>query len=152
MLQTVQVAIAVGPYKESVRGALARGCAWRVEFVDRPDQTRPCVLVLDESAFESLPLPLVNPERVVLITRKDPQLLAEAWEAGIVSVVSESDPLNTVLLAIMAAGLRIAKTHRAGDSSGPQASGRAISPRSGAAAAPIAPESRLPAGKRCKIQ
>ena len=27
-----------------------------------------------------------NPERVVLITRKDPQHLARAWEAGIVSV------------------------------------------------------------------
>ena len=145
MLQTVQVAIAAGPYAESVRGALSRDCAWHVEFVERPDPSRQCVLVLDESAFASLPLPLVNPERVVLITRKDPQLLAEAWEAGIVSVVSESDPLNTVLLAIMAAGLRIAKTHPASDPSG-------ISPKSRAAAASIPPEIRPPAAKRCKIQ
>jgi len=48
--------------------------------------------VLDEAAFARLPLPLSNPERVVLITRKDPQLLAEAWDAGIVSVVSGADP------------------------------------------------------------
>ncbi len=152
MLQKVQVAIAAGPYAESVRGALSRGCAWHVEFVDRPDPSQPCVLVLDESALESLPLPVANPERVVLITRKDPQSLAEAWDAGIVSVVSESDPLNTVLLAVMAAGLRIAKTQPAGDPAAPQPSGRAISPKSEAASASIAPESRPPAAKRCKIQ
>ena len=51
-----------------------------------------CVLVLDEAAFARLPLPLSNPERVVLITRKDPQTLAEAWDAGIVSVVSDDRP------------------------------------------------------------
>ena len=56
---------------------------------------------------------MTNPERVVLITRKDPQLLAQAWEAGIVSVVSAEDPINTVLLAIMAAALRVAKSHGA---------------------------------------
>ena len=69
-------------------------------------------MVLDEEAFERLPLPLSNPERVVLITRReaqDPQLLAQAWEAGIVSVVSEEDPLSTVLLAIMAAACVLQK-------------------------------------------
>ncbi len=37
--------------------------------------------------------------------------MAEAWEAGVVSVVSEQDPISTVLLAIMAAGLRVDKHH-----------------------------------------
>ena len=83
-----------------------------------PDPSQHCVLVLDETAFARLPLPLSNPERVVLITRKDPQLLAQAWDAGIVSVVSEEDPLNTVLLAIMAAALRVAKDPRRRHSSG----------------------------------
>jgi len=82
----------------------SRSCAWHVETVDRPDPSRKCVLVLDESAFARAAPPLSNPERVVLITRKDPQLLAQAWEAGIVSVVSEEDPISTVLLAIMAGG------------------------------------------------
>ena len=104
MMQTVQLAITDGAYAAAVREALCRSCAWHVESVDRPDPTQNCVLVLDEPAFERLPLPLANPERIVLIIHKDPQLLAQAWEAGIVSVVCEEDPINTVLLAIMAAG------------------------------------------------
>src|SRR5215472_948385 len=109
MMQTVQLSIANGTYLAEVREALSRSCAWHVEAVERPDPSQHSVLVLDELAFARLPRPLSNPERVVLITRKDPQLLAQAWEAGVVSVVSEEDPLNTVLLAIMAAALRVAK-------------------------------------------
>jgi hypothetical protein len=103
------------------------------------------VLVLDESAFARLPLPLSNPERVVLITRKDPQLLAQAWEAGIVSVVSDEDPISTVLLAIMAAALRVAKSHAAADSGG-------IPPSCGSSSAGIAPPPKVSGSKRCKTQ
>lgn len=145
MLQTVQLSIADGVYAATVRDALCRSCAWHVESVTRPDPTQPCVLVLDETAFESLPLPLSNPQRIVLITRKDPQLLAHAWEAGIVSVVSVNDPMNTILLAIMAAALRVAKSHSA-----PAASG--ISPNADLPAAPIAPQNRHSSTKRCKFQ
>ena len=111
MMQTVQLSIADSQYAATVREALSRSCAWHVEAVERPDLSRHCVMVLDEQAFERLPLPLSNPERIVLVARKEPQFLAQAWEAGIVSVVSEEDPLSTVLLAIMAAALRVAKTH-----------------------------------------
>ena len=145
MMQTVQLSIADRVYAATVREALSRSCAWHVESVDRPDPSRNCVLVLDESAFARLPLPLSNPERVVLITRKDPQLLAQAWEAGIVSVVSEEDPINTVLLAIMAAALRVAKSHNGADPSG-------ISPSQASGSAPIAPQNRTSGSKRCKIQ
>jgi hypothetical protein len=145
MLQTVQLAIADGAYAATVREALCRSCAWHVESVARPDPARACVLVVDEAAFESLPLPLSNPERIVLITRKDPQLLAQAWEAGIVSVVSAKDPMSTVLLAIMAAALRVAKAAHAATSS-------EISPNNDLASAPIAPQSRHSSNKRCKTQ
>ena len=145
MMQTVQLSIADSVYAASVREALSRTCAWHVESVDRPDLSRHCTLVLDETAFARLPLPLSNPERVVLITRKDPQLLAEAWEAGIVSVVSEEDPINTVLLAIMAASLRVAKPHNTAASSG-------ISPNIHSDSAPIPPHHRTSGPKRCKIQ
>jgi hypothetical protein len=37
--------------------------------------------------------------------------MAEAWDAGIISIVSEQDPISTVLLAIMAAALRVDKPH-----------------------------------------
>src|SRR5215472_5539778 len=110
MVQTVQLSISDARFQGTVREALVRNCAWHVECVERPDPSQPCVLVLDEAAFARLPLPLSNPERVVLVTRKDPQALAEAWDAGIMSVVSDGDPTSTVLLAIMAAALRVAKS------------------------------------------
>jgi hypothetical protein len=100
------------------------------------------VVVLDEAAFARLPLPLTNPERVVLITRKDPQTMAEAWDAGIMSVVSEADPISTVLLAIMAAALRVAKCSNIGG----------ISPSTGAVSAPLAPQNRISSSKRSKFQ
>ena len=145
MMQTVQLAITDGKYAAAVSDALSLTCAWRVESVDRPDPTRHCVLVLDQPALERLPLPLPNPERIVLIVHKDPQLLAQAWEAGIVSVVSEEDPINTVLLAIMAAGLRVDKRHGNSLPSG-------ISPNSGPVPASL-PPIYGPAGlKRSKTQ
>jgi len=145
MMQTVQLAITDGEYASAVRDALSHTCAWHVESVDRPDQTQHCVMVLDQLALERLPLPLANPERIVLVVHKDPQLLAQAWEAGIVSVVSEEDPINTVLLAIMAAGLRVDKSRDQGMSSG-------ISPNSDAASASIPPRNPHSGIKRCKIQ
>jgi hypothetical protein len=145
MMQTVQLAITDGEYASAVRDALSHTCAWHVESVDRPDQTQHCVMVLDQLALERLPLPLANPERIVLVVHKDPQLLAQAWEAGIVSVVSEEDPINTVLLAIMAAGLRVDKSRGQSMSSG-------ISPNSNPVSASIPPRNPFSVSKRCKIQ
>ncbi len=146
MMQTVQLSIADGRYAVTVRDALTRSCAWHVQPVDRPDLSKHCVMVLDEQSFRQLPLPLSNPERVVLIIRRDlqdPQFLAQAWDAGIVSVVSEQDPLSTVLLAIMAAALRIAKPHSS------EATGE-ITHTISAEAASIAPINRPYGPKRCK--
>ncbi len=137
MMQTVQLAIADTAYAATVREALSRNCAWHVEAVKDPDLSQHCVLVLDEFSFARQLLPLSNPERVVLITRKDPQLLAQAWDAGIVSVVSMEDPISTVLLAIMSAALRITS---------------GISPNERPASEPIPPHSRHSGSKRCKIQ
>jgi len=145
MTQTVQLSIADAVYASAVRDALARSGPWHLETVERPDPAQKSVLVLDEAAFHRLPLPLANPERVVLITRKDPQLLAQAWDAGIVSVVSDDDPLNTVLLAIMAAALRVVKPGSAASSSG-------ISPSPVPDAAPLSPTHRTGPPKRCKTQ
>jgi hypothetical protein len=145
MMQTVQLAITDGVYAAAVSDALSHSCAWHVEAVERPDPTRHCVLVLDQPSLERLPLPLANPERIVLIVHKDPQLLAQAWEAGIVSVVSEEDPINTVLLAIMAAGLRVDKPYDHYLASG-------ISPNPGPASASEAPKNPQTGSKRCKIQ
>jgi len=145
MMQTVQLSMSDAAYAATVREALSHNCAWHIESVDRADPSKHCVLVLDETALARLPLPLSNPERVVLITRKDPYLLAQAWEAGIVSVVSENDPISTVLLAIMAAALRISKDQAAAVASG-------ISPNRNSEPAPIPPQNRTSGSKRCKTQ
>ena len=144
-MQTVQLAIADGMYAAALREALSRSCAWHVESVGRPDPSQRCVMVLDQSTLEQLPLPLSNPERIVLITHRDAQPMAEAWEAGIVSVGSEQDPISTVLLAIMAAGLRVDKPHGSSSPSG-------ISPTAGTARAPLPPAHRNSGSKRWKTQ
>ncbi len=143
MMQTVQLAIADGIYATALREALSRSCAWHVESVSRPDPSQRCVTVIDQAALEQLPLPLSNPERIVLITQRNPRLMAEAWDAGVVSVVSEQDPVSTVLLAIMAAGLRVDKHHGSSVSSG-------ISPNSVIANASLPPQSKNLRSKRCK--
>jgi hypothetical protein len=143
-MRTVQIAIADVGYRAALREALSHSGPWQVECADVPDPSPSCVLVLDEPAFERLALPLANPERVVLIARQDAAALAQAWDAGIVSVVSIQDPPATVLLAIMAAALRV--QGRGGSDS------RAISPNHAAVAAPISPENQNSRSKRCKIR
>ena len=143
MMQTVQLTIADGEYATALREALSHTCAWHVEPVGCPDPSQHCVLVLDQAALERLPRPLSNPERIVLITHRDSQLMAEAWDAGIVSVVSAQDPMSTVLLAIMAAGLRVDKHYTSSLTSG-------ISPTRVHADAPLPPEHPNPHPKRSK--
>jgi hypothetical protein len=145
VLHTVQLALADAAYAGALREALCRSCAWHVESVARPDPAADCVLVLDEAAFGLLPLPLSHPERIVLITRQDPQLLAQAWDAGLVSVLPQDDPMSTVLLAVMAAALRVANSCKTGVSGG-------ISPTAEDESAPIAPCHSHSASRRCKIQ
>ena len=140
-MRTVQLSIADAGYAAALREALTRTGPWHVEMVERPDPAIPCVLVLDESSFERLLLPLVNPERVVLISQPDPQLLARAWDASIVSVLSTQDSIPTVLLAIMAAALRIGR---------PLFGSGVNSPKSPEASASITPEDLRSRSRRCK--
>lgn len=143
MMRTVQLSIADTVYASELRDALSHSGPWRVEMVERADPAQPSVLVLDQSGFARMTLPLAHPERVVLISRQDPQLLAQAWDAGIVSVVSVDDSLPTVLLAIMAASLRVMKP-----SEGP----RGISPSPNVVPARITPPESISRSKRCRTQ
>lgn len=144
-MQTVQLAIADSGYETALREALVRSGPWHVERVEAPRPGDRCVLVMDETCLSRVSLPLPYPERVVLLTRKDPANLSHAWEAGIVSLVSPDDPPSTVLLAIMAAALRVPKPQ-------PAALLRGISPTKPASAAPISPEASLVGAKRYKTQ
>jgi hypothetical protein len=142
-MQTVQFALADAVYGAVLRDALVRSGPWHVTRVEDPDQSQMCVVVMDEDAFNRSLLPMSHPERVVLITRKDPQHLSRAWDAGIVSVVSMDDAPNTVLLAIMAAALRVPRSQAAASKSG-------ISPSRPIPPAQISPENSYPGPKRCK--
>jgi len=108
-METVQLVIRDSRYAASLQELLERSGHRRVHCVEAPDPRQQGVIVVDSDGLDHLPSPLLNPERVVLITRNDPHHLSKAWEAGIRSVVFSEDNLNTAVLAIMAAELRVSK-------------------------------------------
>jgi hypothetical protein len=57
MIPTGQLSIANAGYAAGLREALTRAGLLHVEMVGHPDPAIPCVLVLDDSFFERLPLP-----------------------------------------------------------------------------------------------
>ena len=113
-METIQVAITDAPYAAALREFLERSGSWEVLCVDRPDPDRDGVMVLDSVHLGLLRQPISNPERVVLIAGNDSGDLARAWEAGVNSVITDKDPLNTAMLAIMAARLRAGKGPHSG--------------------------------------
>ena len=108
-METVQLTINDGRYASALQDLLQRNGTVEVRCVEVPNPSEEGVIVVDAEALNRLPRPLSNPERIVLITRNDPQHLAQAWNAGIRSVVFNEDPLSTAVLAIMAAELRVPK-------------------------------------------
>ena len=105
-MEIVQITLTDASYANALRELLERGGVREVRSVAVPDQHLDGVIVVDPDALDSLPFPVDNPERIVLITSNDPQHLSSAWNAGIRSVVFSQDPLATAVLAIMAAELR----------------------------------------------
>ncbi len=111
-MEVIQMAITNASYATALRELLVRNGNWEVRCVDLPEMDREGVLVVDCDHLARLPMPLTHPERVVLVARKDPLSLSRAWDAGVNSVVFDKDPLNTAVLAVMAARLRVAKARR----------------------------------------
>jgi DNA-binding NarL/FixJ family response regulator len=103
---SIQLALSDQAKAASLRALLARSTQLEVQCVDNPDTEQACVVVVDAAHLDRLRTPLPHPDRVVLITRSDPNHLREAWEAGINSVVSDQDSVNTVVLAVLSACLR----------------------------------------------
>ncbi len=105
-MEIVQLTLTDTPYADELRELLVRGGVREVRSVAVPDPRLEGVIVVDSDALDLLPCPFPHPERIVLITRNDPQHLSRAWNAGVRSVVFSQDPLGTAVLAIMAAELR----------------------------------------------
>jgi phosphoglycolate phosphatase-like HAD superfamily hydrolase len=108
-MATVQVALTDAVYREALEAALARAGVVEVQRVSRPDPHRPQVLVVDRDHLEMLRWPIEHPGRVVLIVGDQAEDLSSAWEAGVRSVVGQSDALNTAVLAILGAMLNLPK-------------------------------------------
>jgi hypothetical protein len=77
-----------------------------VAVVDRPDPDVDGIIVMDGSRPENLLLFEAQPDRSVVIARKDAALLSRIWDAGVRHVVFEEDSPSTALLAVVAAELR----------------------------------------------
>ncbi len=105
-MKTVQVAIGDPEYSRTISNLLRREGTHSVVVVDQPDPAVDGVIVLDCEHLERCALDAVPADRLILITRKDPDKLARIWNAGIRHVVFEEDSPNTVQLAVSAAELR----------------------------------------------
>lgn len=113
-METVQLCMRDSRYACALQGLLERTGHAQVSRVEIPDSSLGGVVVVDEEGLERLPIAAVNPERVVLITHNDAGHLAQAWEAGVRSVVFCEDSLSTAVLAIMAAELRTGQAEHTG--------------------------------------
>lgn len=109
-MRTIQIVFSDDRYAGNLSRLLGQSGAWEIVCVDVPDAARAGVVVVDEDALGRLVAPLENPERVVLVDQGAGVDLDRAFEIGIKSVVSSRDPLDTVLLAIMAADLRASRS------------------------------------------
>lgn len=110
-MPTVQLAIRNQRYAATLAELLQKDGSHKVAFVDHPDLGLDGVIVVDSSRSENLALFEAEPERFVVVTRKDAGLLARVWDAGVRHVVFEEDSPSTALLAIIAAELRIPHSH-----------------------------------------
>jgi hypothetical protein len=109
-MHTIQIAVTDSQYAADLARALEQAWSWQVASVEAPDLEQDGVIVLDLVALNRARLPLRHPERIVLIARNDPEELSRAWQAGIISVIFESDSLNTAKLAIMSAAFRVPRS------------------------------------------
>jgi hypothetical protein len=109
-MQTIQLVLSDHTFAKRLKQLLAENGNWPVAIKDSPAFHKGGVVVLDDSVLAGLTVPPPHPDRVVLVTRNEPALLARAWEMGIRSVLYETDAPNTVLLAVMAAYLRLPRS------------------------------------------
>jgi hypothetical protein len=105
-MSCIQLALSNAAKSDLLRSLLCRSTQLPVRCVESPCIEEACVVVVDPPHLRMMPSPLAFPERVVLITQNDANHLKDAWEAGVNSVVSDQDPPNTVVLAILSACLR----------------------------------------------
>ena len=99
-MSMVQLLVQTESYARDLTALLNReGC--NVVRSTVPDFTRPGAIVADRRALERYPVLLDHPDRVVLIAPNDPGFLSLLWQHDMRSVVFDTDPPGTVMLAIL---------------------------------------------------
>lgn len=109
-MQVIQLAVSNNSQANAIQNALEHNGDWDIVRVTQPDPRVDGIIIADDGALDRIFTGLVNPQRVVLLTRNRPESLSRAWETGIISVVFESDSIETILLAVLAASLRSTPT------------------------------------------
>jgi len=108
-MTTVQIIMANRKYATELERLLVRDGRHRVLQVDAPDECEAGVVVMDSGSFHEFQEAPCHPEQVVLVVGHEEGLLTKAWEAGLRSVVYDDEPIQTALLAVIAAELRLLK-------------------------------------------
>jgi hypothetical protein len=111
-MTTVQIIMTNRNYANELERLLVRDGQHRVLQVEAPDASSSGVVVMDSVSFREFSgdrqhADQVPPEKVVLVADHEAGLLGEAWEAGLRSVVYSDEPVQTTLLAVIAAELRL---------------------------------------------
>ena len=104
-MSSVQMLVQRDAYAGVLSSLLEREGAYQVSRVSEPDLDRDGVIVADRQALQQFPELLQEAERLVLIAPNDPALLSSLYEHNVRSVVFETDPPSTAVLAILGAGL-----------------------------------------------
>lgn len=104
MTNRIQIALRNVRLAERLRELLLHTGALRIDLVEAADPCDDGVIVTDA---ERLPKPSVirKPERYVAVAPRREQALECAWNAGVKSVVYDTEPISTIVLAVMAARL-----------------------------------------------
>ncbi|MCP5109955.1 MAG: hypothetical protein GY953_03880 [bacterium] len=109
-METIQIALSDTGFSQALKNQLAISETAPVRCVERPDPSDGSIIVLDFDHLEMLPRPIEEPERVVLIAGDGPDDLERAWQAGVQSVVSHAESINTAVLAVLAACLQASQS------------------------------------------
>ncbi len=104
MTDRIQIALKDGPLAERLRGLLLYTCGLRIDLVESPDLNDDGVIITDAEALPAL-RSVRRPERFVAVAPRREQALECAWNAGVKSVVYDSEPMSTLVLAVISARL-----------------------------------------------
>lgn len=108
-MHSVQIVISDSGRAREIGRYLTAKTHFRVRRSPAPSPRSHQVLLMDEPTFRAAISRLAHPERIVLLASQPNEVWDEAMRAGVVSVVKEEDSLETLLMAVLCADLRLSR-------------------------------------------